>query len=297
MACAFYHLLITNLDDRPRPNMPSHKINFPVPILILAIMLPGCIPVSFAPTQPPATATEAATPSPTIVWFPPTATWTPAPVFLPSPTIDPLPGAGAIILTDDFSDPSLWTLANTAANTIIVDRNRLTLAANSAPMALFTLRTNTLLTNFYAEVNVSVNRCEGNDSYGLLFRSAGQYYGYRIALACNGQLRLDRLRGETIPLQNWLPSGDAPPGAPSEVRIGVWVSGVEMRVLLNGHYQFSVIDPLFANGTLGFFVDAKSAAGMNISFSDLIVREVFYLSPTPTMTPSNTPKPTRTKSP
>lgn len=263
-------------------------------LALILFLLAGCAPERLI--DPTETITVTPIPSPTIIWFPPTNTLTPIPAFVAPPTLNPLPGMGAVIFRDDFSDASDWSLANSSANTIIIERNRLTLAANNSPMSLFTLR-NTSLTNFHAEVKVNVNRCEGNDSFGMLFRNQGQYESYRVALDCSGQVRLDRLHGSTYPLQNWLPSGDAPLGAPAEVLLGVWVSGREIRITLNGNYQFSAFDTVFSGGTIGFFVDAKSAAGMNISFSDLVVRDVSYLSPTPTFTPSSTPKPTRTKSP
>jgi hypothetical protein len=92
-------------------------------------------------------------------------------------------------------------------------------------------------------------------------------------------------------------SGDVPPGAPGEVRIGLWVSGTEMRVFLNGHYQFTVSDPLFASGTLGVFARSGGENAVTITFSDLVVNEVSYASPTPTLTPSRTPTVTLTPRP
>ena len=77
----------------------------------------------------------------------------------------------------------------------------------------------------------------------------------------------------------------------------MWVAGVELRFFLNGNFQFRVIDPVFHNGTLGLFVNAISPAGMNISFSNLVVHTVSYVSPTPTATPRKTATPTRTPKP
>jgi hypothetical protein len=79
--------------------------------------------------------------------------------------------------------------------------------------------------------------------------------------------------------------------------MGVWAAGAEMRFFLNGRYQFSVIDPVFRNGTLGVFASASSPEGMNVNFSNLTVNSVSYVSPTPTATASKTPKPSRTPRP
>jgi hypothetical protein len=166
------------------------------------------------------------------------------------------------------------------------------------PVNLSSLNKELMLTDFYAEVNVSVNRCFGPDTYGLLFRAASEAYAYRFLLNCSGKARVERVRdGTTVPLQDWLVSGDAPPGAPGNVKMGIWAAGVEMRFFLNDRYQFSIVDPLFKSGGLGVYLNASSQEGMNISFSNLTVSSVTYVSPTPTVTPSRTPLPTRTPRP
>jgi hypothetical protein len=282
------------------------KMRRVIPFLLFpALLLGACAPAGFpiAGAAPGATASSAAAavPSATIDWFPATATWTPFPTAIASPTIESRPGLGAQTFADDFADPKVWQDAKTegdGTNNAIVNRNRLTLAANVPPVYLFTLRNDLQLTNFSAEVSVNVNRCTGTDAYGMLFRAAGNANSYRYMLACNGQVRVERLQaGKVSVLQDWLPSGDAPPGAPGQVRLGVWTAGVELRFFLNDHFQFTVIDPVFHNGTLGFFVTAGNSAGMNVSFSDLQVRGVTYVSPTPTATPRKTATPTRTPRP
>jgi hypothetical protein len=238
------------------------------------------------------------TPSPTIVWFPPTSTWTPFPTPLITPTIESRPGLGDQTFSDNFSDPKDWPgskPASEGSNSIIVNGNLLTLAVNQPPAVLSSLRNDLQLTGFYARVNISVNRCADNDTYGMLFRAAGSQNAYRYVLACNGKLRAERLQaGRVVIMQDWLASGDVPSGAPAQVQLGVWAAGVELRFFLNGRFQFRVIDPVFHNGTLGLFINAGSPVGMNIGFSDLAVYAVSYVSPTPTATPRKTPTPSRT---
>jgi hypothetical protein len=275
--------------------------------LIVVLLLAACAPqipvgqessngLDVTPSaQPPGT------PTAVIVWFPATATWTPFPSVEPSVTPILFPGLGTQVFSDDFSQLQNWSRAKAASeggNSIILDRNRLTLAANVMPVSLASLHSSLVLSNFYAEVTVSVNRCSGSDEYGLLFRAASEAYTYRFLLNCKGMARVERVRDSTtLPLQDWLASGDAPPGAPGQVRMGVWAAGTEMRFFLNGRYQFSVIDPLFKSGSLGVFANASSPDGLNISFSDLTVNSVEYVSPTPTVTPSRSPVPTRTPRP
>jgi hypothetical protein len=272
-------------------------------LLTATLILSACVPTNSTdattPTLP--AVSTALSPTATIIWFPATATWTPFPTIQASATPLPFPGLGAQVFSDDFSDPKNWPGAkpeSDGGNSIILERNRLTLAINIPPATLYSLQNGLLLKDFYAEMTVSVNRCSGADAYGMLFRAASQAYAYRFVLNCTGQARVDRIRGGTVnPLQNWLPSGYVPPGAPGEVKMGVWAAGAEMRFFLNGRYQFTVIDPVFKNGTLGAFASASSAEGMNISFSNLTVNSVDYVSPTPTATASKTPKPSRTPKP
>jgi hypothetical protein len=255
----------------------------------------------------PSLSLDTSTPTATIIWFPDTPTWTPFPTIEISATPQLFPGMGGQIYTDDFSDLQTWSFATSesgGSNNIILKRNRLTLAINQSPARLSSLNTreSLSLSDFYAEMTVSVNRCSGEDSYGILFRAASGDSAYRFLLNCSGMARMDHIRGGNVTvLQKPLSSGDAPPAAPGLVKMGVWAAGAEIRLYLNGHYQFSVVNSYLLKGSLGVVANAVSPEGMNISFSDLTVSSVDYVSPTPTFTPtktpyrSPTPKPTQKK--
>jgi hypothetical protein len=64
-----------------------------------------------------------------------------------------------------------------------------------------------------------------------------------------------------------------------------------MRFFLNDRYQFTARDPVFRSGTLGVFIVSNSATEETVSFSDLKIYTVSYVSPTPSATPSRTPTP------
>jgi hypothetical protein len=249
------------------------------------------------PTPPPAEPVLQ-TETPTIVWFPPTDTPTAAPTQAPTATLNELPGVTDEIFSDDFSDPSHWQISSSAQAASIIEGNRLILVVRAPGASIMTLRDEPLLHNFYAEVTARTSLCSGNDDYGILFRTASGMDYYRYALACDGTARVDRVRtGTSSPLQPAVPSGDAPPGSPGEVRMGVWAVDNEFRFFLNGRYQFTAYDPLFGKGTLGFFARSSGEKAVSVSFSDLVVGEVVYASPTPSPTASKTPKPTRTPRP
>jgi hypothetical protein len=116
------------------------------------------------------------------------------------------------------------------------------------------LRRDLLLTIIYAEITAQPSLCRGEDNYGLLIRANGASY-YRFALACNGTVRAERLsQRQPADIASPAPQRGCPPGAPGEVRIGVWAVGREMRLFLNGRFQFSISEPSFPSGTVGVFV-------------------------------------------
>lgn len=276
-----------------------HRLAPSLSLTIIFLVLAACAPMQTSPALATATdETPAPLPTATIQWFPSTATPTLRPVVLPSATPIYLPGLGNEIFTDDFSSASRWNTASSDEGSVSVSRDRLTIAVKAPETTLFSLRSEPLLTDFYAEINAHPALCRGGDSYGLLFR-ANNLDSYRYVLACDGTVRLElkkaynRLRVLAGPA----PSGDVPPGSPGNVRIGVWAVGPEMRFFLNGRHQFTITDASFGLGTLGVFVQsAESSSAATVTFSDLVVQSVSYVSPTPTITPSKTPIPTSTVS-
>ncbi|WKZ37706.1 MAG: hypothetical protein QY332_07145 [Anaerolineales bacterium] len=236
----------------------------------------------FTPT--PVTPTETPPPTATINWFPATATSTLQTFPTKAPTAEMRPGLGNILLSDDFSDPSLWDTAVSNQASAGVDNNRLTLAVQSG-VYMLSLRQDLALNNFYAEITARPSLCRSDDNYGVLIRATTATY-YRFALACNGTVRAERISsGNRVPLQQPLQSGDVPPGAPGEVRIGIWAVGREMRLFLNGRFQFSVSDPTFRSGTIGVFVRSAGDTAAVVSFSDLSIQGIDYIPPTNTPVP------------
>ena len=253
------------------------------PLLAMTLLLAACLPLnSTLPTATPVpTATQTAPQTPTIVWFPPSAT--PTLLTFPTYTATPEmgPGIGSVTFSDDFSDDSLWDTAVSNQGSAAISRNRLTLAVQPG-LYLESLRRDVTLGNFYAEITARPSLCRGDDSYGILVRGIGTSY-YRFILSCNSQVRAERVNGGVkLPIHEPVPSGDAPPGAPGEVRIGVWAVGSDIRLFLNGRYQFGINDKSFPSGALGVFVRSEAETPMSVTFSDLTVYDVDYVPPTRT---------------
>ena len=252
--------------------------------LLLAITLVACLPVNLPSTTEPPVPTETATPTETIVWFPPSATSTQLLLPTYTGTPDMSPGIGRVTLKDDFSDEEIWDTAKSDNGSATINMNRLTLAVQPG-YYLASMRRELPLSDFYAEVTAHPSLCRGEDNYGLVVRGVGSSF-YRFVLACNGMIRAERISGGTrLSLQEPIPSGDAP-SAPGEVRMGVWAVGSEMRLFLNGRYQFGIADPSFPTGSLGVFVRSTGETPVTVTFSDLAVYDVNYTLPTKTPIPT-----------
>ncbi len=251
------------------------------PLLGLAIIIITTSTNGCQATAPPSIPTETSTPvpltstpTPTIAWFPPTSTPTLFPTLVVTPTVDLRPQFGEIILSDDFTDPSPWQLAQTATTSIALGKEELTLALNQPEGYLFTLRKEPLLKDYYAEITASPSLCRGGDEYGLLLRVSPSLDFYRFSLSCDGQTRLDKYyQGKASSPQPWMMSGAIPPGAPSQSRLGVWLKGKELRFFANGEQLFTVNDPSLTQGTLGMFVRSAGDNAVTVSFSDLAIYE------------------------
>ena len=254
-------------------------------LCILAMTLTACSTLDlFAAPALPVNVTETPPPSPTFVWFPPSAT--PTLQFFATKTATPeqRPGIGEVLLTDNFSVARSWNTSASDQGSATIERNRLTLAVQPG-IYMLSLKNEVVIGNFHAEITARPSLCRGADEYGLLVRANAVAY-YRFALTCNGEVHAERKSGyEKHPLQEPIISGDAPIGAPSEVRIGIWALGTEMRFFLNGRYQFTIADPNYASGTLGVFAQSAADTPVTVSFSNLVVRQIDLLPPTKTPHP------------
>jgi len=253
-------------------------------LFIGSFLLSACLPTEpILPTETPLPS-DTPVPSPTIDWFPATATLTPKalPTHIPTPEMNP--GVGSVIFSDDFSDASSWDTASSDTATAAVSRNRLTLAADPG-VYLVSMNREAVFGDFYAEITARPSLCRGDDSYGLLIRSTGTSF-YRFTLTCNSTVSAERYRSSVrLLMQEPTPSGDAPPGAPGEVRIGMWAVGSEMRFFLNGRFQFSISDPSSPIGSFGVFARGAGDTPVSVTFSDLTVYDVDYVPPTRTPIP------------
>lgn len=245
--------------------------------LLLCIFVSACQPVSTTfPTPTTSHVSPSETPTPTIVWFPPTATWTPFPTLtaLP-PTPEQRPGIGELVIEDDFSIDSSWDLIEKDGGSVRIGKNELTFVISKKRVYIQSTRHDTNLVNFYAEITANPIFCQLVDEYGMLLRVNSPVDYYRYSISCDGQVRLDRiLNGNASSPQSWLASGSIPQGAPSLVRMGVWVVGSEFRFFINDDFQFSIQDGQIPFGTIGLFARSFTDDPFTVNFRDLRIWEV-----------------------
>jgi hypothetical protein len=216
-----------------------------------------------------------ATITPTIIWFPATATSTAFPTPIITPTVDMRPKFGGILLEDNFTDPKAWSLNQSESGSVALGKKELTIAIGETNAYLFSVREEPIFTDFYLEVTTDTSLCRDLDEYGVLFRVSPTIDYYRFSLSCNGQVRLDRISGgQASSPQPWLLSGSVPPGAPSSSRLGISAIGTKMSFFVNGQYQFSIQDPLLTSGGVGVFARSTEKMAVTVNFSNLVIYEV-----------------------
>jgi hypothetical protein len=185
------------------------------------------------------------------------------------------PNIGKILLEDDFTDPNAWTLNQSESGSVALGKNELTIAIGETNAYLFSLREEPVFTNYYLEITTETSLCRDLDEYGVLFRVSPTIDYYRFSLSCNGQVRLDRIRGgKASSPQPWLLSGSVPPGAPSISRLGIAAVGTKMSFFVNGQYQFSIQDPLLTTGGVGVFARSTEKMAVTVNFSKLVIYEI-----------------------
>ena len=241
--------------------------------ILLILFSTACAAEPTLEVLPTATqATLSATITPTVIWFPPTNTPTAFPTPIVTPTVDMRPALGKILFEDDFSQANAWTTGQSTDGSVALGKNELTIAIAETNAYLYSIREEPALSDYYLEITANTSLCRGLDEYGVLFRVSPAMDYYRFSLSCDGQVRLDRVvNGQASSPQPWMMSGAVPPGAPSSTLIGIAAMGDELSFFVNGHFQFSVHDPLLSVGGVGVFARSANKMAVTVNFSQLVI--------------------------
>lgn len=251
--------------------------------LLLGLLL-GC---TAQPTPSPLPPTPTLTATATIIWFPATQTPTPYRSPTPQPTPNLRPTLEAQLLEDALQDPQSWITGRLDAGVIAVEQQRISLSIAQPRGTLLSLRKGPVLTDFYLEATAALNLCQGEDVYGLTFRATDVGDLYRLMLRCDGQARLERTRGyQASILSDWTALIGVPVGAPQKVKIGVWMSGREMRIFVNDRFQFAGRDAVWTEGRIGVFARSAGSTPVSVSFEEIRIWAIDPLAATPLATPT-----------
>ncbi len=242
---------------------------------LLLIPLAACLPITTPAPLPTASQMITATASPTVEWFPPTSTPGITPIVEVTPTPEIMAELGEVIFKDDFVTGDGWTVPQSDRGEINIGNGEINIIINEPGSNLIGILEKPDLQDFYAEISASPILCSAQDEYGFLFRVTGWNSFYRFSLTCDGQVRLDRISGESSSiLYPRTRSASVPVGAPSISKIAVLAYDDEIYFFINGAPQFSVTDRQLPVGSFGVFARSVGETAVTVSYSDLIVREV-----------------------
>jgi hypothetical protein len=251
---------------------------------LLVVILSSCSAAPHAAGGvPPLASVSATAPAPSsTVAFPtlvPTATWTAGPTL--TPTTDPRPGIGPVVVHDEMDDASGWLLSTSSTGgTAIVD-GRLTLSVREARAVQAASRTEPVLGDFYAEIDALTEVCNPGDELGMTARGNAAEQ-YRFLIGCDGTARITRiLVDDSRSLTLRLPSQAIVPGAPARHRLAIWLHGLDLRFFVNGEEVAAVRDAALTRGRLGLMARAGPGGQISAAFDDLVVYALADPSPTP----------------
>ncbi len=259
----------------------SIKIRLGILAVLLGILLfsAGCdILLPAGPLPPTATPTQTLTPTPTIDWFPATPTPTLIPIASPTPqpTLpDMRDGVTELLVSDDFTNASLWNTPQSTSGNVAFGNENLTLAVAQKGAYLLSNSQHPLASNFYLEFTAETTLCQPDDQYGVLFwkQSEGDYY--RLLLTCGGQYRLEVVQnGVATVVHSWEIANRMQPGTPASNRIGLWARDGLFQLYINDTFQFEERVANERSGDLSVFARTVSGGAMTVRISDLQIYAV-----------------------
>lgn len=124
------------------------------------------------------------------------------------------------------------------------------------------------LEDFYLEVSMQSPECEGEDHFGVMFRSpvkSDANKGYLFGITCDGQYSLRRWDGTTMfyPIQ-WTESDAINTGAEVNNKLGVMAEGENITLYINSEEVDKVVNPVYLTGNFGIFVGSVETEELTV---------------------------------
>lgn len=246
---------------------------------LILMVLSGCNALlTPQPLPPTATATHTPTVTPTIDWFPATATPTIQPVNSPTPqpTLSvEREGVTELLTTDRFTNPDAWSLAQGNAGNISLGDQNLTFAVSQQDAALTSISEHIVPANFYLEISAENTLCLPADQIGILFWHESANDFYRLLLDCSGRYRLELIQsGRAYVIHDWETAPEIKLAIPSTNRFGLWAHQGTFQLFINNAFQFEAQVAKNRSGEFGLFARTIDGTAMTVRFSELEIFKV-----------------------
>jgi hypothetical protein len=227
----------------------------------------------FAPEYTPPPSTPSSTPTVTATGTPP-QTPTPTPTITVTPTAtlgadDPRSSLGSPTWHEDFADGSDWSMYSDSHVRFELGEHALVMTAFNPNFYNGWLLSWREDRNFYLEATVEVGACAGRDAFGLMFRAPSASQGYLYGISCSGEYVLRSWDGASMNnLIVWTEDSAVPSGPDLTRRIGVWASGDEFSLYVNGQFLRQISNSNFADGLFGLFISSASTPDFTVRVTD-----------------------------
>jgi hypothetical protein len=208
--------------------------------------------------------------TPTIVWFPTTATPELVAVNTTTPKNASAPVFGSLVYDDAGVMTDHWPAIQENVNLVTVSKDTLVLSVNNPRGTLLSLRQDTTLSDFYFESVMTMGLCRSEDAAGIVFRTVDAQSYYAFLVNCQGRIALERvLKGSPAMLLDWSLTNQVQPGLTTPLKIGVWAQGSTIRIYINDQLQYEVINSAYYRGGIGFIAQASGDTAVSVNFSEI----------------------------
>lgn len=251
---------------------------------VVAQAVAGTLTAAAPPTSVLPAGRSTSTLVPTVIaTLPPLPTPTPTPVVEDPPTPDPgVLVLGDLIYAEEFDTPGPWSVGETEANIVSVDRGVLSFTQKTPGTFAFRI-TGRQANDFYAQLSTQVvGPCRTGDRYGLIYRLQDGNNYYLFLLNCAQQYRVVRVtNGALEPLNDWTPNGTIRPDSSAVNAIGVRARGAQVDFFINEEHAFGTSDSAFGGGRFGVWVGAGATTNFTVEFDDLELYSLPVDTPAP----------------
>ena len=211
----------------------------------------------------------------------PTRTQAQPPSDTPQPTATIVPIiTGETILTDDFSDDTIWGLLDETTATIAYDGETLRMKVFEMNWLVWTTPNGEYYQNVRTEVTASHNDGEDTTAFGVICyqqEEVDSYY-YAVMTPAGEYAIAIKKRGESdVFLTNndqW-DSSDLIPTNASSYRIGMDCGNGILSLYVNGQFIDSSADNTYTSGSSGLIIwSGDKAPSADVSFDDFVIKSI-----------------------